>query len=679
MVFLKSFASIILATIVLVQCNEKKQNYSYNKFRNTTPAPGFSVGREWVNVKSPLELNDLKGKISILYFCAFSNIDCISVVSDLKVLEEKWNKELLVIGVHSPKYPAEDTISNLKHSVYKHNIQHPIISDGNYFLWKSYGIRAWPTLIVLDPDTHVSAKYTGENFSESLDDLITDLVKEFDLQGKIKREPISQLSIEKDRYPETLLSYPGKILIEEKDLWILDTANHRVLQVEIESGIIKRIIGTGKPGLANGNFNNSQFFYPQGMLFHLGDLYISDTYNHCIRKIDLKNSLVTTIAGTGNKTIEPILRGTASTTPLKYPIDLAILDGKFYITNAGTNQILKLDMQESVIDVFLGKGVRGLKDGSLENAELAQPMGITGSKEVFFFSDANNNAIRRVEINYSGKIETLLGKGYFQFGDVDGPIAQAKIQYPVGMYLENQENSSSQVPNQSICKDGLVVADSFNHKIKCISFSGKNIFTILGQGKAGYKNGKKHEVLFNYPTSIAIQDNKLFISDTNNHAIRIYDSKTGDTKTLSIRFGLDTKMIQDSNQFYKEEVLEIPQQVFSIGSENISFELDIPKEFLWDKENPAIITFSSSNPESVFSKEKESKKLENFFGKWETPVSLKVGESNLEWNLLAYYRDEKKTSVSIIKKLKIKTKIKIRSDGKLYPKYKMALSMKSLL
>src|SRR3712207_3570738 len=118
-------------------------------------APELEGGRGWLNTDAPLSLAALRGKVVLLDFWTYGCVNCMHVIPDLKRLEEKYRKQLVVIGVHSAKFENEKETENIRRIVLRYGLEHPVVNDADFRIWKSYAVRAWPTQVLIDPADYV--------------------------------------------------------------------------------------------------------------------------------------------------------------------------------------------------------------------------------------------------------------------------------------------------------------------------------------------------------------------------------------------------------------------------------------------------------------------------------------------------------------------------------------------
>ena len=438
----------------------------------------------------------------------------------MRKLEQKFPNELVVVGVHAAKFPNEKDKDNLYNAVKRYELGHPVINDVNMEVARAYDFRAWPTLWFIDPLGKLIGKHEGELPYEAFEDLLTRMVAEFDAKGLLKRTPRPSIP---DHEPATILSFPGKALADAGGrLFICDTNHNRILVTGLD-GEVQQIIGNGGPGLNDGDFATATFDHPEGAALDGEVLYVADTENHAIRRVDLAAGQVGTIAGNGRQGNVREGRGPGRSMELNSPWDVVVNQGILYITMAGTHQLWSMSLAGEDVGPFAGSGQESLTDGPLGSATLAQPSGITigggGGGDRLYFADSETSSIRSADVDPSGRVRTIVGLDLFIFGDTDGADHKVRLQHPIGITYY----------------DGILyVADTYNHKIKKVLPETRSSFTFLGNGEAGFRDGNGNQAQLSEPTGLSAAGGKLYIADTNNHAIRVADLATGDLITLEI-------------------------------------------------------------------------------------------------------------------------------------------------
>lgn len=487
-----------------------------NAYAGIVAAPEFPPEMEWLNTDHPLTLKQLRGKVVLLDFWTYCCINCMHILPDLKRLERKYEKELVVIGVHSAKFTAEQDTQNIRQAILRYEIEHPVVNDHAMEIWRSYAVRAWPTVYVIDPNGKIVGFFSGEGVYEPADRLIRGILEHFDAKGLVNREPLAPV-LERSRMPESLLSFPGKVFADEKSgrLFISDSNHHRIVVARLGDGFVEAVVGAGEPGLRDGSFTEAQFQHPQGLVLYGNNVYVADTNNHAVRRIDLDARTVTTIAGTGAQGGYPPPDGPGPRTPLNSPWDVCVVQNILYIAMAGSHQLYRLDLATGHVAPYAGSGREALVDGPLERAALAQPSGLASDGRRLYFADSEVSAVRYAELPPGRRVGTLVGRDLFVFGDHDGRGDAVRLQHPLGVYYAGGT---------------LYVTDTYNNKIKSIDPDTRECRTLYGTGEEGYRDGESP--LFDEPGGLSGAGGKLYIADTNNHVIRVADLSTKRVETF---------------------------------------------------------------------------------------------------------------------------------------------------
>jgi thiol-disulfide isomerase/thioredoxin len=455
-------------------------------------APELPKNLAWLNVDRPLSIKEFRGRIVLLDFWTYGCINCIHSLPDLKYLEQKYHDRLTILSIHSAKFENESSIDNIRQAIFRYEIEHPVLVDQAFKVWQSYAIRAYPTFVLIDPKGYIVRTIAGEGRRNLLDQLIQELIENNTI------EPRSILFTLEEN-PISPLAFPGKVLTSDR-LFIADSGHHRIVITTLE-GEVLTTIGAGLSGLKDGSFDQTQFSNPQGMSIDGNFLYVADTGNHAIRRIDLEKKTVSTIAGTGNqsKTIYP-QGGKALEVDLNSPWDLEMVNDRLFIAMAGAHQIW--EMRGDKIETFAGTGAEASFDGSIQEAAFAQPSGITTNGKELLIADSETSSIRSINLA-THQVKTICGSGdLYNFGDVDGTGEAAKLQHCLGV---------------EYAKD-LWIADTYNHKIKRLDSNGF-CQTIVSE-------------LLSEPAGMSATETHLFIADTNNHAIQKLDLATLEITTI---------------------------------------------------------------------------------------------------------------------------------------------------
>lgn len=489
-----------------------------NPFPRRVKAPPLTGGIEWLNCAGPIELEHLRGKIVLLDFWTYCCINCMHILPELKRLEQKYADTLVVIGVHSAKFFTERDSENIREAIKRYEIEHPVVNDARMLIWRRYGVRAWPTLVLIDPEGYAVLKVSGEGWFDVIERAIEALIAYHSAKGTLKRGRLF-FGLETQEPYDTPLRFPGKVHAnaEGNRLFVTDSNHNRIVICDLNGRLID-IIGSGEIGREDGTFETATFFRPQGTFLVGNTLYIADTENHLIRAADLESRTVRTVVGTGEQGWQrPVEAVPARATPISSPWDICWIDGKLYIAMAGVHQIWVYDPSDDTVRVFAGSGREGILDGEAALAEFAQPSGLSTDGARLFVADAESSAVRIVYPRRGGFTETVVGLGLFEFGDRDGVGSAVRLQHPLAVQY---------------WKDDLVfVADTYNNKIKLLDVVRRRCRTWAGKRESGKS---LDPVTFNEPGGLAIAGNHLFVADTNNHRIVAIDLKTSKARELEI-------------------------------------------------------------------------------------------------------------------------------------------------
>ena len=610
-------------------------------------APELTGDRGWLNTDKPLSLAALKGKVVLLDFWTYGCINCIHIIPDLKKLEQKYPNELVVIGVHSAKFENEKDIENIRRIVLRYEIEHPIVNDADFRIWKAYAVDAWPTRYLIDPAGYIIGRLSGEGGYEALDKAISDSIAEFRKRGELNEAPL-KLVLEKAKVGDLPLAFPGKILADEKSdrLFVADSDHNRIVIARLD-GTFVETIGTGVHGADDGGFDRATFFRPQGLALSGETLYVADTENHLIREVDLKAKTVTTIAGTGQQSREYGQTGSARSIALNSPWDLQLVGRTLYIAMAGPHQIWKLDLDTREVSTFAGSGREARLDGPLDEAGFAQPSALATDGKTLYVSDAEANIIRGINLGPNARVRTLVGGDLFEFGDKDGSGDGVRLQHPLG--LTRWQNN-------------LLIADTYNHRIKLLDPAARTVRAFAGTGKPGQTDGAAAS--FYEPGGLAVAGDKLYVADTNNHAIRVVDLKTKEARTLPIK-GLQPPRAKETADTADlapnaEEIKVAPQKIRA-GDATVSINVELPAGHHLNPTAPQRYQLSvePSAKTLIVKPEDASRSLKGTPLPVQIPVHAAVGATELKASFTFVYCREDNTGVCRIKTLQWRAPIEV--------------------
>ncbi|MGZ8745032.1 MAG: NHL domain-containing thioredoxin family protein [Nocardioides sp.] len=415
------------------------------------------VGRGWLNTAGPLSLADLRGRFALIDFWTFCCVNCLHVLDELREVEAKYDGELVVIGVHSPKFVHEADPDALVAAVERYDVRHPVLDDPDLVTWQAYTARAWPTLVLIDPEGYIVAQYAGEGHAHAIDALVGQLREEHLAKGTLQPgdspyvAPTPQVGDLK--YPAKAIRLPGKGFL------VADAGHHQVVELAEDPGgdwTVVRRFGSGDKGLADGPSANAAFNEPNGLCLlpddvaaEVGyDVVVADTVNHTLRGIALGSGEVRTVAGDGNQWMQ----GSSTTGSLSSPWDVAWWRDRVWVAMAGIHQLWTFDPRTGAVDVAAGTTNEGLVDGPPEEAWFAQTSGLAPTEDRLWIADSETSSLRYVEAGGDGRVVTAVGTGLFDFGFQDGPADGALLQHPLGV---------TALPDGSVA-----VADTYNGAVR---------------------------------------------------------------------------------------------------------------------------------------------------------------------------------------------------------------------
>jgi thiol-disulfide isomerase/thioredoxin len=424
------------------------------------------VGRGWLNTAGPLSLGDLRGRIVVLDFWTFCCVNCLHVLEELRPLEEQYADSLVLVGVHSPKFEHEADPVALAAAVERYAVHHPVLDDPELSTWQAYTARAWPTLVVIDPEGYIVASMSGEGHAHGLSVLVAELIDEHRAKGTLRvgdspyAAPVSAV---------TPLRFPGKVaLLSDGSFLVSDTAHDELVWLESDLETERGRFG-GPEVLAE----------PQGVLVlpaetaaRVGyDVVVADSVHHQIKGLRLSDGSWTPLAGTGEQLRQRSGGGPALKQALSTPWDLAWFIGRVVVAMAGVHQLwalhLATDPADNTVAVLGGTSAEGIRDGAADEAWFAQPSGLAVSPDGsrLWVADSETSALRSLDVTDEGfVVKTHVGQGLFDFGHRDGAADQALLQHPLGV---------------TVLPDGSVaVSDTYNGAVRRFDPEARELSTL---------------------------------------------------------------------------------------------------------------------------------------------------------------------------------------------------------
>ncbi|HET7093560.1 MAG TPA: alkyl hydroperoxide reductase [Thermomicrobiales bacterium] len=425
-----------------------------------------------------------------------------------------------VVGVHSPKFTWEHDPDAVRAAVQRLGIAHPVVHDPEMRLWQEYGVRAWPTLMLLDPVGRVWGRHEGEVAAGDRTELaaIAGVIERFRAAGDLRLAPLPSAPLPPGggafRFPEGVLADPAGDRV-----FVADTGHDRIVALR-PGGAAVAIFGSGAAGFDDGSSARATFRFPRGLALDPAGaaLWVADGANHAIRRIDLGDGSVTTVAGTGERGFVRSGVLPARTPPLASPWDLVWRDGALWIAMAGSHQVWRYDPARQTVEAIVGSGAEAIHDGPLRQAALAQPSGIAPLADGFAIADTESSAVRRIDLA-SDRVRRLVGRGLFVWGLRDGTGDEALLQHPQGIAVGGER---------------LLIADTYNHALRWLDPATRTVTTLTG-GEPGFADGPLADARFNSPGAASVQGDAVWVADTDNHALRRIDLRRGAVATVAPR------------------------------------------------------------------------------------------------------------------------------------------------
>jgi DNA-binding beta-propeller fold protein YncE len=466
------------------------------------PAPELQDGLEWINC-APTTLLAQRGYVVVVVFWSAGSAYSHNLLEEVSQLRVKYAGALQVIAVHVPKFEAERDPKFVRKACSKLGIGVRVAHDSGFISWQHYGIAAWPTAVVVDPQGIVRQFVVGDRQREALETVIAKMIADEGIpviEGKAA--PL------RDSEPQMPLSFPNGICVSDRLLYVTDSGHHAVLECTREGRVLRRF-GGGTADFIDGAGSAAAFRYPRGLALGRDVVYVADTGNHALRRIRLLDGDVMTVIGSGQsgQPTEGAIAAVRSVS-LNQPWSVAVSDDRVYVALAGCNQIWAYDRAQNRLEHVAGSGALALLDGDGRESAFAHPAGLSLVHSLLYVVDAAASAVRSVQ-TASGKVQTLMGQGLFEFGDAVGTRVDARLQYPLAVVKD---------PDTA----HLWVLDSYNNAIRKLKLGGGEVTRFELSSK------------LQCPSAMAASSGALWIANTNAHEVLHVDTSSGAVRRLPV-------------------------------------------------------------------------------------------------------------------------------------------------
>lgn len=464
-------------------------------------APELAATLEWLNAPAP-RLSDLRGRVVVLAFWSAGSAYCHNLLDDLRVLQAKFSDGLTVLGIHTPKFDAEREPRTVLKAINRLRLRFPIAHDADFTTWQHYGVKAWPSLAIIDADGHIVEIVEGDMRRSEIETRITQLLHEAGDRGRrVYQAHDEDLPNQPRPEPGLPLCFPSGLALSPTHLYIADSGHHRILECTPEGRILRQF-GSGNAGFVDGISSEASFHSPRGLVLIRDMLYVADTGNHAIRRIRLHDGDVDTLAGNGRAgTPQPSTDAKPGDIALNAPWDVTGSAERLFIAMAGSQQIWEFDLSRKTFRATAGSGRLALADGVGATAAFAQPAGLALVQQALYVTDAAGSALRCVQLG-NGNVQTLIGQGPFDFGNEDGSRSNARMQYPLGLALDPQAPV-------------LWIADAYNDAVRSLRLGGGDLARV----DIPYR--------LHHPGAVAAGEGVLWIANTAAHEIVRYEAESG--------------------------------------------------------------------------------------------------------------------------------------------------------
>ncbi len=368
--------------------------------------------QEWFNTTRPLKTADLKNRVILLNFWSYDCVDCESTILKIKRLELQHGSKLTVIGVHSGNTSNKNESQEIIKSILKNNITYPVVNDINLKIGNDFEIKKLPSLVLINAQGAIEKTYVTEKEIADIDTDVEDLVAEFKYKISHKALPIF---LEENAVTANVLSFPSKLeyakLFNYKSrqvpaIFIANSGKNNIVIINLLGEIILKI-GAESGGFKDGSFDEAAFNYPKGLLYNDGKLYIADTGNNALREINFETEKVTTLIGSGER--GDVIKKTTNAEDfnLADPSDIEFSSDhkNIIIANSGAHQLLAYNLKDKKVSILAGNGSDGNEDGEYPDNSLSQISDIAVYGENIYLVDSKFSSLR--VLKESGKIETL--------------------------------------------------------------------------------------------------------------------------------------------------------------------------------------------------------------------------------------------------------------------------------
>ena len=469
-----------------------------------TLAPDLPDSLQWLNAPAPVHAVAQQGWLTALAFVNAGSTWSLQKLHDLQLLCAKHPQRLRALVVHVPRFDHERDAQRVQRRLQRHGINLPVAIDADWVAWQHYGIYAWPSVLLVDGAGRVQASLHGDGPVAELDARVQAFESELlpDAYDEMTE------SAPRQREVELPLRFPIGLAVTPQLLYVADSGHHRILECN-HAGRILRQFGSGDRDFVDGTMGAAAFRRPHGICLLRDVLYVADTGNHAVRRINLRSGDVDTLCGNGR--VGTPVEGPISdprSVSLDGPRAVAAVHDQLFIALSGDNRIWSYDLGRARLTYRAGSGELKVRDGTSTYAAFAQPVALAAVQQTLYVCDAVGSAIRSLQLR-DDSVQTLVGQGPWQFGHADGARTIAQLQDPQAIALD---------PDAPL----LWIADTGNDRLRGLRLGGGDLTSLeLSQP-------------LHAPAGLAVGEGAVWIADTDAHAVLRVDPQTGKVQHLPI-------------------------------------------------------------------------------------------------------------------------------------------------
>ena len=453
----------------------------------------------WLNA-APATLQELRGRPVVLAFVNGASVWSMQRVAEVARWQARNPGRLQLLVVQVPRFEFEREPQQSLKLLRRHGVSAPIVLDAHWDTWRQFEVQSWPTLVLLDAYGQERERLVGAG--AELDRALNSLCE--GVPRPLEDDDAREINAE----PRLPLLFPAGLVATAERLYVADTGHHRILECN-HAGRILRQFGLGSADLINGGLGEAAFNRPQGLALVRDVLYVADTGNHALRRINLTSGQVDTLCGNG-RVGAPSAGVLAQPwdSALNHPVGVAVADNQIYVAMAGDNHIWSYDLGAKELRWRAGAGPVEVRDGSGHLAAFAQPCSVVAVQHTLYVADALGSAIRSVQLR-NDLVQTLVGQGPWESGNVDGPRLRARLQYPLALAMG---------PDSPL----LWIADAGNGSLRTLRLGGGDLSTVnLPRRLHG-------------PAALAVAAGAIWIAEADAHAVLRFDPLSGELSEVPI-------------------------------------------------------------------------------------------------------------------------------------------------